>query len=238
MPRLTGHIQDRSLRAWLSKMLVLLSCARQRVVSGGFRRGLSRLACCLLMSLAWAIQREAQSSGRAIEERLAQAQAAYEKQQYQQAEAMLKAILVIPPAASYLFAANELLGLALTSQGRHAAASAYFKAAVRADPSSVVGRTNLAANLAQLNQHDLAEQELAERPPARTWQLRAKPQPWGVLRQSRQVSRGRSLVEAGQQHPAVRVFQWIRSGGCPNGGRDAPGSRASDQVVNQTARRR
>src|SRR5512141_3485483 len=160
MPRLTGHIQDSSLRAWLSNMLVLLSRARQRVAFGGFRRGLSRLACCLLaVGLAWAIRGEAQSSGRAIEERLAQAQAAYEKQQYQQAEAMLKAILVTPPAASYLFAANELLGLALTSQGRHAAASAYFKAAVRADPSSVLGRTNLAANLAQLNQHDLAEQE-------------------------------------------------------------------------------
>jgi len=161
MARLTGHVENRTLQSRLSNVLVLLSLARQRVALGGFRRGLSRLgSCCLLaVGLAWAIRGGAQSSGRAIEERLTQAQAAYEKQQYQQAEAMLKAILVTPPAASYLFVANELLGLTLTGQGRHADASAYFKAAVRADPSSVLGRTNLAANLAQLNQHDLAEQE-------------------------------------------------------------------------------
>src|SRR5205085_943063 len=98
---------------------------------GGFRLRLSRLgSCCLLaVGLAWAIRAGAQSSGRAIEERLEQAQAAYEKQQYQQAEATLKAILAIPPTATYLFAANELLGLALTGQGKHTAATAYFKAA-------------------------------------------------------------------------------------------------------------
>lgn len=162
MPRLTGCVENRSLQSRLSHMLVLLGRARQRAGFGGFRQGLSRLGyCCLLVvGLAGSNRAGAQpSSGKAIEEGLAQAQAAYEKQQFQQAEATLKGILAIPPAAGYQFAANELLGLTLTGQGKHAAASAYFRAAVRADPASVLGRANLAANLAQLNQHDLAEQE-------------------------------------------------------------------------------
>ena len=94
--------------------------------------------------------------GRAQSASLAKAAAAYEKQQYKQAEGMLRGILAGSPQS---FPANELLGLVLTAQGEHAAASPYFKAAVQTDPSSVLARANLAANLAQLDQNVLAERE-------------------------------------------------------------------------------
>ena len=146
-------IENRSLQSRPCKARVSLS--HQRGLAVGFWQTLSRIGSFCLLALA--IPAGAQSSN-AIEARLTQAQAAYEKQQFQQAEAIVRGVLEISQT-SYLFAANELLALALTGQGRHADASVYFKAAVRADPSSVTGHANLGANLAQLNQHDLAEQE-------------------------------------------------------------------------------
>lgn len=125
-----------------------------------FRQKLCRVgSCCLLgVGLTAAVPAGAQSSSKAVEQGLAQAQAAYEKQQFRQAETLLKSIQASSPPG-YLFAVNELLALTLTGEGRHAEASVYFKNAVRADPSSVTGHANLGANLAQLNQRDLAEQE-------------------------------------------------------------------------------
>lgn len=97
-----------------------------------------------------------QSSPNTLTQSLQAAEAAYEKQQFKQAEDILKGVLARFPKD---YAANELMGLVLTAEGKDAAASPFFKAAVQAAPSSAPARGNLAANLAQLHENSLAEQE-------------------------------------------------------------------------------
>lgn len=95
----------------------------------------------------------------ALQDSLSQAQAAYQKQQYRDAEQILRGILQRAPRSP---AANELLGLVLAAEGEYAGARKYFEAAVRAEPSSASAHANLAADLAELRENALAEGELSK----------------------------------------------------------------------------
>jgi Tfp pilus assembly protein PilF len=87
---------------------------------------------------------------------LAAAESYYAQQQYSQAEAELRSLLLQVPRE---YSANELLGLVLTAEGRDADATPFFENAVRMSPASVPARENLAANYAKRNKNTLAEME-------------------------------------------------------------------------------
>ena len=91
-----------------------------------------------------------------LEPALQRAEACYERQQYQQAEEILKGILKKAPR---YFAANEIMALVLTAKERDSAARAVFKAAAELAPDSAAARANYAANLARLHERSLAEAE-------------------------------------------------------------------------------
>ena len=102
------------------------------------------------------VQGRSQAPKNAIGQELAKAKSAYDTRQYKASEEILKRILAGTPAS---FAANELLGMVLSAEGKRGSATVYFQAAVQADPSSALARANLATNLAQLNRNSLAEGE-------------------------------------------------------------------------------
>jgi tetratricopeptide (TPR) repeat protein len=87
------------------------------------------------------------------------AEADYEKEDYVEAKRLLESLLKRFPRN---YAANELMGLVLTAQGQEATATAFFKTAAQANPSSVEARANLAANLAQVGQNAPAEEEFSQ----------------------------------------------------------------------------
>jgi tetratricopeptide (TPR) repeat protein len=98
----------------------------------------------------------AQKMGNEVTEGLAAAESHYTQQEYAQAEEELRAILAQVPGN---YAANELLGLVLTAEGRDADATSFFEKAVRTSPASVPARENLAANYAKRKMNALAEIE-------------------------------------------------------------------------------
>ena len=98
----------------------------------------------------------AQKTGNEVTEGLAAAESHYTQQQYAQAEGELRAILQQVPRN---YAANELLGLVLTAEGRDTDATTFFEKAVRSSPASVPARENLAANYAKRQKNALAEME-------------------------------------------------------------------------------
>ena len=72
------------------------------------------------------------------------------------AEQELRGVLRESPQNS---AANEMLALVLSAQGRDAEATAFFEKAVKADPTSQKAHENLAANYAKNGKNALAEVE-------------------------------------------------------------------------------
>jgi len=83
----------------------------------------------------------------------------YEKQDYLEAEKLLRGLLKRFPRN---YAANELMGLVLTARGQDADATPFFRTAAQESPSAVEARANLAANLAQTGQNGPAEQEFSK----------------------------------------------------------------------------
>ena len=118
-------------------------------------------ACCMMGLCFSAVLADfprvaAQKTGNEVTEGLAAAESHYSQQQYPQAEDELRAILLQVPRN---YAANELLGLVLTAEGRDADATSFFEKAVRTSPASVPARENLAANYAKRQKNALAEME-------------------------------------------------------------------------------
>jgi Tfp pilus assembly protein PilF len=72
------------------------------------------------------------------------------------AEQELRSVLLQSPQN---YAANEMLALVLSAEGRDAEATAFFEKAVKADPGSQKARENLAANYAKCGKNALAEVE-------------------------------------------------------------------------------
>ncbi|HEV2272948.1 MAG TPA: tetratricopeptide repeat protein, partial [Acidobacteriaceae bacterium] len=91
-----------------------------------------------------------------VRERLQAAETDYQQRQYAKSESELRSILGQSPEND---AANELLGLVLSAEGRDADATVFFSKAVRLNPASVTARENLAANYAKRGQNTLAEAE-------------------------------------------------------------------------------
>ena len=91
-----------------------------------------------------------------VNKSLGAAESFYTQQQYPQAEAEIRSVLLQVPRD---YSANELLGLVLTAEGRDADATPFFESAVRMSPASVPARENLAANYAKRNKNTLAEME-------------------------------------------------------------------------------
>jgi Tfp pilus assembly protein PilF len=113
-------------------------------------------ACCMICLCFSALALDGQKTGNQAPEGLAAAESHYTQQQYAQAEEELRGILLQAPSN---YAANELLGLVLTAEGRDADATVVFEKAARRNPTSVSARENLAANYAKRKKNALAEME-------------------------------------------------------------------------------
>ena len=117
--------------------------------------------CCIGLAFlkpvhAAAFQSAATKAATTVRGSLAAAEAFYTKKQYARAEKELRGLLL---HSSSDYAANELLGLVLSAEGRDAEATSYFERAVHADPASTPARENLAANYAKRKKNTLAESE-------------------------------------------------------------------------------
>lgn len=106
----------------------------------------------LLAFLPVAAAEGEQSQG--LDRQFQSAVAQYDSGQYAEAAVRLEHILRQVPQS---FEVHELLGLVYSGQSADAKANPHFEKAVRLKPDSAAARTNLAANLARLGKHDLAE---------------------------------------------------------------------------------
>jgi Tfp pilus assembly protein PilF len=100
-----------------------------------------------------------QGANQDIQNRVQQAEKDYDLNRYKDAEQELNYVLSGQPDQ---FAANELMGLVLSAEGRDAKATIMFERAVRANPTSIPARANLATNYAKLGQNSKAELQFTQ----------------------------------------------------------------------------
>ncbi len=114
---------------------------------------------CLLACLSVAEAGGEQTEGldrEGLDREFQAAVAQYDSGQYAAAALRLEGILHQVPES---FEVHELMGLVYSGQSEDAKANPHFEKAVRLKPNSAAARTNLAANLARLGKHDLAEMQ-------------------------------------------------------------------------------
>jgi Flp pilus assembly protein TadD len=121
------------------------------------------------------------------EEKLQAAESHLRDRQYQEAKDLLGGILRQSPGS---FEANELMGLALASEGQEHDANPFFEKAARIQPDSAEAHKNLGTNLLHLKRVTPAEQEFK-------WAAVLKPKDYSINHDLGEfyISRGR-LQEA------------------------------------------
>ena len=118
-----------------------------------------RLACrltalCLLFPAVGKTQAPARNSY--TDQKLQTAESYLREHDYRQAKELLEQILRQSPDS---YGANELMGLALASEGNEKGATPFFERAVRVKPDSAEAHENLATNMLRLKRIAAAEQE-------------------------------------------------------------------------------
>lgn len=111
----------------------------------------------LCVFLGWSVFAQTVSAPKiSPTDRLQIAEEYYSQKRFPQAEEEVRSVLLEYPKSG---AANEMLALVLSAEGRDVEATAFFEQAVKADPSSQKIRENLAANYAKCGKKALAEME-------------------------------------------------------------------------------